>query len=497
VATETASGWRERAADLRFPTQAFIDGSFVDGADGERFERTSPISGKPLCQIVAGGTEDVDRAVRAARRAYDTSDWATSPKVRKAVLQRVAELVSQHAEELAMLAVLDTGKPIGDALFEVSLAAQQFAYFGEAIDKVFGEVVPTTPDIVATVTREPLGVVGAVVPWNYALLMPTWKVAPALAAGNSVVLKPAEQGSLQSIRLAQIASEAGIPDGVFNVVPGRGEVAGRALGLHEDVDKIAFTGSTEIGKLFLQYAGQSNLKHVSLECGGKSPNVVLADSGDLDVVASVTAEGIFGNTGQVCNAGSRLLVDERIADELLEKLRVEADAWQPGDPFDENTRMGSLVDEAQMNRVLGYIETGAAEGATVETGGARTKEDTGGYFVQPTILTGVKNDMTVAREEIFGPVLATLQFNGLDEAIEIANDTAYGLAAAIWTRDLGSAHRFARSVRAGNVYVNTYDRSDLSLPFGGYKQSGFGRDKSLHAFENYTQLKSTFMNVAV
>jgi gamma-glutamyl-gamma-aminobutyraldehyde dehydrogenase/4-guanidinobutyraldehyde dehydrogenase/NAD-dependent aldehyde dehydrogenase len=496
MATATAGTWKEKAEGLRYPTQAFIEGNFVDAASGERFQRISPASGEVFCEVAAGGDEDIDRAVAAARRAFDDGRWSSAPKQRKAVLMRLAELLVTVTDDLAALETLDTGKPISDALFEMGAAAQQFQYFAEAIDKVFGEVVPTAPDIVANVVREPVGVVGAVVPWNYALLMPVWKVAPALAAGNSVVLKPAEQGPLLSLRLAELAADAGVPDGVLNVVPGIGEVAGRAVGLHPDIDKVAFTGSTEVGKLFLQYAGQSNMKSVSLECGGKSPNIVLADAPDLDLVASVSAEGIFGNSGQVCNAGSRLLVDERVVDQLLEKLQKEASDWQPGDPFDESTRMGTMIDETQMKRVLGYIETGSQEGATLAAGGNRTREDSGGYYIEPTIFTDVNNEMRIAREEVFGPVLSTLTFSSLDEAIAIANDTNYGLAAGIWTRDLVKAHRFLRQARAGNVYVNTYDRGDLSLPFGGYKQSGFGRDKSLHAFENYTQLKSTFINLA-
>jgi gamma-glutamyl-gamma-aminobutyraldehyde dehydrogenase/4-guanidinobutyraldehyde dehydrogenase/NAD-dependent aldehyde dehydrogenase len=391
--------------------------------------------------------------------------------------------------------VFDSGKPIGDARFEVGLAVDQFRYFAEAVDKVYGEVIPTASTAVATVTREPLGVVGAIVPWNYPLLMPTWKLAPALAAGNSVVVKPAEQAPLVTLRVAALAAEAGLPDGVLNVVPGRGEVAGRALALHMDVDKVAFTGSTEVGKLVLRYAAESNLKGVSLECGGKSPNIVLVDAPDLQLAAAMTAEGIFGNSGQVCNAASRLVVHESLADELVDRIVQESRSWQPGDPFDPATQMGSMVDEAQMQRVLDYVEVGRQEGATLATGGNRARVETGGFYVEPTVFTGVSNDMRIAREEIFGPVLSTITFRTEEEAIAIANDTAYGLAGAIWTRDITKANRFTRALRAGNVYVNCYDRGDLSLPFGGYKQSGFGRDKSLHALENYTQLKSTFTNL--
>lgn len=496
MSPSVVSDWKQRLDGVELPTQAFVDGAFVDGAAGETFACISPISGAELCQVVAGGEEDVDRAVRAARRAFEAGSWSqAAPRERKRVLLTLADLIVAHADELALLSTLDTGKPIGDSTFEAGMAADQFRFFAEAIDKVYGEVVPTAPSAFATVTHEPIGVVGAVVPWNYALLMPVWKLAPALAAGNAVVLKPAEQAPLVSLRLAALAAEAGVPDGILNVVPGMGEVAGRALGRHMDIDKVAFTGSTEVGRLFMQYAGESNLKRVSLECGGKSPSIVLADAPDLDAAAAMTAEGIFGNAGQVCNAGSRLLVHADVAEELLAKVCEQAAAWQPGDPFADGVQMGSLIDEKQMRRVLDYVEVGEREGATLAAGGRRALEDTGGFYVEPTVFTGVANEMRIAQEEIFGPVLSAITFRSEEEALRIANDTPYGLAAAVWTRDLTKAHRISRALRAGSVYVNCYDRSDLALPFGGYKQSGFGRDKSLHALEGYTQLKSTFVNL--
>ncbi|MBN9274089.1 MAG: aldehyde dehydrogenase family protein, partial [Mesorhizobium sp.] len=336
----------------------------------------------------------------------------------------------------------------------------------------------------------PLGVVAAVVPWNYPMSMAAWKLGPALATGNSVVLKPAEQSPFTALKFGELAIEAGLPAGVLNVVPGLGHIAGKALGLHMDVDCVGFTGSTEVGKYFMQYSGQSNIKRIGLELGGKSPQVVLADCDDLDAAAAGVAAGIFANTGQVCNAGSRLIVDEKVRDALFEKIAAHARSFTPGDPLDATTRMGSMVTEEQMDRVLGYIDAGRAEGATTLIGGSRVRVETGGFYIEPTIFDRVRNDMTIAREEIFGPVLSAITVKGFDEAMEVANDTIYGLAGAVWTGSVKNAHRAAKAIKAGVVWVNCFDRGSMAVPFGGFKQSGFGRDKSLHAMDKYTDLKA-------
>ena len=456
----------------------------------------SPVSGAVLCEVAEGGAQDIDRAVGAARAAFEHGSWRDlEPGDRKALLLRLADLIEADVDELGMLITMDMGKPITDAREEVTDAADTLRYYAEAIDKVYGEIGPTGPGAVTLMTREPLGVVGIVVPWNYPLDVPMWKLAPALATGNSVVLKPAEQSPLCALRLGELALKAELPPGVLNIVPGFGEVAGKALGLHMNVDKIAFTGSTEVGKLFLTYAGASNMKGVQLECGGKSPSVVLADVPDLELAVEETAAGIFINSGQMCNASSRMLVHESIRDQVLEALVRQAEQWQPGDPLDPDTRMGAMVDEQQMDRVLEYIRVGHDEGAEVYTGGKRAREDSGGFYVEPTVFTGVEGEMRIAREEIFGPVLAVQSFASEDEALRVANDTPYGLSAAVWTRDVSKAHRFARGLRSGTVYVNCYDYGDLSLPFGGYKQSGGGRDLSVHALDNYTQVKMTYIRL--
>lgn len=495
--TQTPDDWRARAAGLSLRNRAFIGGAFVDAASGATFECISPITGQVLTRIAAGDAEDVDRAVRAARAAFESGRWSRmAPRQRKKVLRRFADLIAGNADELALLETLDMGKPITDSRrVDVPAAANCIAWYAEAVDKVYDQVAPTDPNVVAMILREPLGVIGAVIPWNFPLLMAAWKLGPALATGNSVVVKPAEQSSLSALRLAELAIEAGLPEGVLNVVPGFGETAGQAIGRHHDVDMVAFTGSTEIGKRFLCYSGESNMKRVALECGGKSPHIVLADCPDLDLAARSAALGVFYNQGEVCSAGSRLLVHASIKDAFLEKVIAWGRTLQPGDPLDPATRLGALVDRAQMDRVLGYIEDGKTEGAALRLGGERARAETGGFYVTPTVFDGVRNGMRIAQEEIFGPVLATITFQDEDEAIRIANDSRYGLAAAIWTRDIDKAHKAARALRAGSVWINCYEGGDITTPFGGFKQSGFGRDKSLHALDKFTDLKTVWIEL--
>jgi acyl-CoA reductase-like NAD-dependent aldehyde dehydrogenase len=494
----TALSWHDRAKAIEPRTQAFIGGRYVDSASGATFTRVNPADGKVMAQVAACDARDIDLAVAAARAAFEAGVWAKqAPKARKWVMQRFAELIHDNLEELALLETLDTGKPIRDSLnVDLPATVNCIRWFAEAVDKIYDQVAPTDHNTLALITREPLGVVGAIVPWNFPLIMAAWKIGPILAAGNSLVLKPSEKSPLSAIRLAEIASEAGIPDGVFNVVPGLGMPAGKALALHMDVDGIAFTGSTATGRSIMQYAGQSNLKRVSLECGGKSPNIVMPDYDDLDRAATAAAFAIFFNQGEMCSAGSRLLVHEDIKDVFLEKVQQVARGMVPGDPLDPETKLGAIVDEAQMKRVLGYIDVAKKDGANVRLGGNRVRESSGGYYVEPTVFDGVTPKMKIAREEVFGPVLATLTFKTVEEAVKIANDVVYGLAAAVWTRNLNTAHRVARALRAGVVYVNCYDADDITVPFGGFKQSGIGRDKSLHAFDKYTELKTTWIDLS-
>jgi len=491
-----AETWKAKADNLTYRAEAFIDGEFRPALSGVTFPCMSPVAGQRLADVAECRSEDVDRAVVSARRAFEDGVWSeASPATRRRVLLSLARLMEEHKDELALLITVDMGKPISYSLREVDSAIACIEFYGEAIDKVFGEIAPTDVSALALVSREPIGVVAAVIPWNYPLLMPAWKLGPALATGNAVVVKPAEQSPLVALKIAELALEAGVPAGVLNVLPGFGETAGAALGLHPGVDSVTFTGSTQVGRLFLKYAGDSNMKSVSLETGGKSPVIVFQDTSDLDFVAESIVNGIFINQGEMCNACSRVIVDNRIREAFLERVVTKAAEWSPNDPFDPATRMGALVDETQLKTVLSYIEVGKQEGARLRLGGAQVLENTGGYYVEPTVFDDVSNDMRIAQEEIFGPVLSVIGFQDPADAVTLANDSMYGLAAAVWTRDVTKAHKVARALRAGNVYVNCYNEDNMSCPFGGYKQSGIGRDKSLHAMEKYTQLKMTWINL--
>jgi gamma-glutamyl-gamma-aminobutyraldehyde dehydrogenase len=496
LAALKTNDWHARASSARFETRHFIDGNFVDSAAKGRFTVVNPATGAPLCEVSAGTNEDIDRAVAAAKRTFYSRVWSRkAPRDRMAVLASFSRLIEENAERFALLDTLCMGKPINDMVnIDVPAAAKNFAYFGELIDKIDGMVTATAADAFHYILREPLGVVGCIVPWNYPLLMAAWKVAPALAAGNSVVLKPAEQSPLSALLMARLFVEAGGPPGVFNVVNGLGETAGAALALHMDVAKIAFTGSTEIGKQMLIYAGQSNMKRVALECGGKTPQIFLADLPDIDIAVTYAINGIYGNMGEVCNAGSRLLIDRPIAKEFIARfIERGKSAYRAGDPLDPSTTLGPLVTASHRSRVLNYINRGKSEGARLEFGG--TAPDLPGAYVNPTLFSGVNNRMTIAQEEIFGPVAAAIEIDGIAEALAVANDSIYGLAASVWTRDLTVAHKTVRDLEAGVIWVNCFDHGDMTQPFGGYKQSGQGRDKCVESLISYTQTKSAWINL--
>jgi 4-guanidinobutyraldehyde dehydrogenase/NAD-dependent aldehyde dehydrogenase len=493
----TRADWEQRAKTLTIETRAFVHGEYRAAASGATFECISPVDGRLLGLVASCDQADADLAVKDARATFDSGVWSRmAPAQRKKVMIRFAALIEQHGEELALLETLDMGKPISDSLsIDVSSAANAIRWSGEAIDKVYDEVAATPHDQLGLVTREPVGVVAAIVPWNFPLLMSCWKLGPALATGNSIILKPSEKSPLTGIRVAQLAIEAGIPAGVFNVLPGFGHTVGKALALHMDVDTLVFTGSTKIAKQLMVYAGESNMKRIWLEAGGKSPNIVFADAPDLQAAAESAASAIAFNQGEVCTAGSRLLVENSIKDQFVPMVVEAIKAWKPGNPLDPATTVGALVDTTQMNNVLSYIQAGHDDGAKLVAGGKRVLEESGGTYVEPTIFDGVNNAMRIAKEEIFGPVLSVIGFDNQDEAIAIANDTVYGLAAAVWTSNLSRAHLVGKALRAGSVWINQYDGGDMTAPFGGFKQSGNGRDKSLHAFDKYTELKSTWIKL--
>jgi len=494
VLNYTYQDWKTRAGQLTFRGQAFIDGKFTDAISGRTFNSINPATGQVLSAVAECDAADVDLAVAAGRRAFEDGRWSRmAPGDRKTVLLKLADLVRANLEEMALLDSLDMGKLITDAVtIDAPGSAHFFQWYAECIDKIYDEVAPTGPGDLALISRVPLGVVGAVTPWNFPLDMATWKAAAALAAGNSVVLKPAEQSPLSALRLAELAAEAGVPDGVFNVVPGFGVTAGQALGLHMDVDCLTFTGSTAIGKIFMQYSGQSNLKQIWPETGGKSPNLIFADCEDLDTAADMAAFGIFFNQGEVCSANSRLYVERSIKDAFVEKMIARAEAMQPGDPLDPASKMGAIVDEKQTQGIMRFVQEGKAS-ANLVTGGDRVTVNGKGCFIQPTIFDDVSNDNPLARDEIFGPVLSIIPFDSEAEAVSMANDSIYGLAASVWTDNLSRACRVSEKLHVGTVSVNTVDALSAQTPFGGMKQSGFGRDLSLHSLEKYTALKTTWI----
>ncbi|MBS3667547.1 aldehyde dehydrogenase [Vreelandella boliviensis] len=486
--------WQALADTLSFETRAYINDTFVDAQRGATLSTVNPATGEVLAEVASCDDADAELATHAARQAFDQGEWSRlAPGQRKATLLDLAALMQTHRHELALLDTLDMGKPITSALGDIDGAIGCLRYTAESIDKLYGEVAPTGDHHLGLIVREPLGVVVSIVPWNFPLMMTAWKIAPALAAGNSVILKPSEKSPLSALRLAQLSQQAGLPAGVFQVLPGYGHTVGKALALSMEVDCLAFTGSTQVGKQLMQYAGQSNLKRVYLECGGKSPNIIFADCKNLDVAAQNAAAAIFHNQGEVCIAGSRLLVENSIRHAFVEKVVDAAAAMQPGDPLDPHSFMGAMVDNTQYQRVLDYIRQGQEEGATLRTGGQPL--DSSGLFIPPTVFDDVTPAMTIGREEIFGPVLSVFGFDTEEEALALANDSEYGLAAAVWSQDIDRVMRVSRKLHSGQVYVNNWAGPDMTVPFGGVKQSGNGRDKSLHSIDEYTEIKTIWMSI--
>ncbi len=491
---KTATDWQALAGQLKFEGRAFINGRYADALSGRTRPSINPGNGDELVEVSVCSNEDAETAINGARSAFESGAWSKmAPVDRKMVLVRWAELIEKHADQLALLETLDVGKPISDTTnVDVPATVRTIRWSGEAIDKVYDEIPPTPADTLALVQRLPLGVVAAIVPWNFPLSTTAWKLAPSLATGNSVILKPASSTPLSALFIAGLASEAGLPDGVLQVLPGPGGSLGKYLATHMDIDGLTFTGSTPVGKMLMEYSGQSNLKRTFLELGGKSPNIVFADA-NLEKAAAMAAAAVFYNGGQTCTAGTRLIVEEKIQDRFLEMVTENAKGWMPGDPLDPSTAMGPMIDAAQCKTVAEYVDIGHREGAELLFGGKQTLEESGGYYYEPSIFGGVSNDMRIAQEEIFGPVMSVIPFKTTEEAVQIANDSIYGLAGAVWSNNINTAHKVAESVRVGTMGINNYFGGDITVPFGGFKQSGNGRDKSIHAFHDYTELKTTWI----
>jgi aldehyde dehydrogenase (NAD+) len=490
MATATAPQQAKKPAPPKVKDQPMlIGGKWVESQSGKKFETVNPATGEVICRVAEGDKADIELAVKAARKAFESGPWPTMTAAERGrLLNKLADAIEANIDELAALESLDNGKPFAIArAADLPLTVKAYRYYAGWADKIHGKTIPIEGNYFCYTRHEPVGVVGQIIPWNFPLLMQAWKWGPALAAGNCIVLKPAEQTPLTALRVAKLAQEVGFPDGVINVVPGYGPTAGAALTGHMDVDKVAFTGEGATGKIVMTAAAQSNLKRVSLELGGKSPNIVFADA-DLDAAVEGAYFGLFFNQGQCCCAGSRLFVEEKVHDKVVDRLLEKAKQQKLGDPFDPGTTQGPQVSQEQMDRILSYVESGNKEGAQCLTGGKRFGSR--GYFVEPTLFTGVTDEMKIAKEEIFGPVMNVLKFKNMDEVIERGNRTSYGLAAAVWTKDISKAHRIANSLRAGTVWVNCYDVFDAAAPFGGYKQSGIGRELGEYALELYTEVKT-------
>ena len=494
MSVKTKAEWEKLSSNLNFNNEAFIDGKFVKAQSEKTFDCFNPSNGKLLTKVSSCDETDVDRAVKSCRKAFDNGHWSRmAPSERKKILLKLSDLILKNHDELALLDSMDMGKTVSDAFtYDIPGAADLLSWNAEAIDKIMDEVAPTEKNNLAMIRRVPLGVVGAVVPWNYPLDMAMWKCAPALATGNSIILKPAEQSPLSALRFAELAAEAGLPDGVLNVVPGYGETAGKAIGMHNDIDCVSFTGSTEVGKYFFEYSAKSNMKLIWTECGGKSPNIIFEKSKKLDLAAQLTANGGFFNQGEVCSANSRVLVHENILNEFIDLLKKEASNWVTGDPFDPNSNIGCLVSEDHAVKVKNFINNAKNETELLFEGKIESSENVG-TFVAPTIFKDDTGKKEISTDEVFGPVLSIIPFSSDEEAIKIAHDSKYALAASIWTDDLSQAHDISDKLHVGTVSVNTVDAFSTMTPFGGFKQSGTGNDLSIHAFDKYTGLKTVWI----